>query len=245
MSGLIQQYNGKPVLHGFDLTLDCGSLGLLGPNGAGKTTLLRTLATILPPAGGTLSVNGRRIESEMDARLARREIGYLAQDLEFIPHFTVRDFVYYIAWLREVPTPTIDQSVLASISALGLEDHSRSKLKSLSGGTLRRVGIATAIVGTPKLILLDEPTVGLDPKQRLEFRALMRKVQLNSVVILSTHLVEDVAALCDKVAVMDDGRFAFLGSPADLAEIAGETDVGETPLERGYMAVMENLRTIL
>ncbi|MEV6926807.1 ATP-binding cassette domain-containing protein [Dactylosporangium sp. NPDC051485] len=222
---------------GLDLDVGVGVLGLLGPNGAGKTTLLRTLATVLPPRRGTLTVLGERVRSERTARRARRNIGYLPQDFGYFPGFTVYDFVRYAAWLREVRRVDAHRRTLDAIEAVGLADRRDALMKALSGGMLRRAGIASAIVGEPRLLLLDEPTVGLDPAQRLEFRALIRSLA-GRAVVLSTHLVEDVAAVCDDVAVMNAGAVVFRGGPEALSSAADPAAVGDSPIERGYMTVL-------
>jgi ABC-2 type transport system ATP-binding protein len=149
----------------------------------------------------------------------------------------VYDFVRYCAWLREVPAADADRATRAALEQVGLTDRARSRMKTLSGGMVRRAGIAGAVVGSPRLVLLDEPTVGLDPAQRLEFRALIRSLT-GAAVILSTHLVEDVAALCDRLVVLADGGIRFDGTPADLAARAVPDAPGDTDLERGYMTVL-------
>ncbi|WP_224279715.1 ABC transporter ATP-binding protein [Streptomyces sp. LS1784] len=235
--GLGQGYGSKRVISDLDLEVGPGVTGLLGPNGAGKTTLLRTLATVVPPREGEIEICGIRVVSEDTARRARRGIGYLPQDFGYYPSFSVYDFVRYCAWLREVPASVADRETRRVIEAVGLSDRASAKMKSLSGGMLRRAGIATAMVGSPRLLLLDEPTVGLDPAQRLEFRELIRSLS-DSAVILSTHLVEDVSAVCSSVAVLSEGRFVFRGTPAELTEAAAADAVGDSPLERGYMTAL-------
>lgn len=237
LQSLTQGYGRKVVISGLDLTLSAGVFGVLGPNGAGKTTLLRTLATILPPRSGTLEIAGQVVNSGKTARIARQQIGFLPQDFGFYPSFSVYDFVRYVAWLREVPVKQAHASTLRAIEQVDLGDKLKSKMKSLSGGMIRRAGIAAAIVGSPRVILLDEPTVGLDPGQRLQFRALIRSLS-DSTVILSTHLVEDVSAICHQVAVMSDGAFVFCGTPADLESQNSSTSAGGTALEQGYMNVL-------
>ncbi|MEJ8641942.1 ATP-binding cassette domain-containing protein [Streptomyces sp. MS1.HAVA.3] len=238
VTGLGQGYGARTVISGLDLKISAGTtLGLLGPNGAGKTTLLRTLATVTPPKTGSIEILGEAITSENSARIARRSIGYLPQDFGFYPNFSVYDFVCYCAWLREVPKKRIDSEVRRAIDSVGLGRESKQKMRSLSGGMLRRAGIATAIVGSPKLILLDEPTVGLDPAQRLEFRSLVKQFE-DVAVVLSTHLVEDVSAVCDEVAVMSSGSLLFYGDPGTLAADASSDQPGDSPLERGYMTAL-------
>ncbi|WP_199487335.1 ATP-binding cassette domain-containing protein [Actinomadura spongiicola] len=237
VSGLVQGYGRANVLAGVDLEIGPGVLGLLGPNGAGKTTLLRTLATTTPPRSGTVEICGTRVASERTARKARRGIGYLPQEFGYLPAFTVYDFVRYCSWLRGVPGRRAHEATVNAIAAVGLASRQKAKMKALSGGMLRRAGIASAIVGSPNLLLLDEPTVGLDPAQRLEFRGLLRSLE-NTAIVLSTHLVEDVAAICDNVIVMSEGRFLYYGPPRELAGIASADAPGDSPLEKGYMTVL-------
>lgn len=236
--GLRQGYRGREVISHLSLTIGPGVLGLVGPNGAGKSTLLNVLATVMPPQGGRLSIFGSALTSEKDVRLARRQIGYLPQDFGFFPNFSVYDFVRYCAWIREVPRKSAHAETVTAIARVGLESRSSSKLKSLSGGMLRRAGIATAIVGSPRLVLLDEPTVGLDPAQRLDFRSLVRSLRDERAVILSTHLVEDISAVCDLVGVMSEGDIKFMGTPAELAARARLGTAGDSDLERGYVSVI-------
>lgn len=237
VTGLVQGYGRQPVISGLSLHIRPGVLGLLGPNGAGKTTLLRTLATVAPPQRGTISICGVPLRTQAQIRGARREIGYLPQSFGFFPAFSVYEFVRYCAWLRGVPDAQAHQATITSLEAVGLVDRRDNKLRSLSGGMLRRCGIAQAVVGQPKLLLLDEPTVGLDPQQRLEFRELIRSLT-GVAVVISTHLVEDIVALCGEVRVMDGGRFVFKGSAKALAAQAAPDALGDTEPERGYMTVL-------
>jgi ABC-type multidrug transport system ATPase subunit len=227
---------------GLDLALDHGVHGLLGPNGAGKTTLMRALATVVRPVGGTLSLLGRSVDGHTDLRPVRREIGYLPQEFGFYRRFTVREFVSYLAWLKEVPDAAVPDAVQRAIERVALEDRADHRMKTLSGGMVRRAGIAQAIVNDPRVLLLDEPTAGLDPDQRLEFRALLRGMASDTCVLVATHLVEDVAAACTDVMLIDEGRMVFRGLPADLAAAAEEGDPGDSPVERGYAAIMRRHR---
>ncbi|MGW1198535.1 ATP-binding cassette domain-containing protein [Streptomyces sp. NPDC002536] len=238
-SGLTQGYGSKEVFSELEISFEPGVYGLLGPNGAGKTTLLRTLATITPPRAGTLKILGQSVSSEKSARSVRRNIGFLPQDFGYFPSFSLYDFVRYIAWLREVPSRRAHVDTVKTIQQVGLADKMSAQMKSLSGGMVRRAGIASALVGSPRLVLLDEPTVGLDPAQRLEFRELIRSLT-DATVILSTHLVEDVAAVCNEVVVMSTGELFFRGTPAQLTAQASQNNAGDTPLERGYMSVLES-----
>ncbi|MFE0681095.1 MULTISPECIES: ATP-binding cassette domain-containing protein [unclassified Streptomyces] len=241
LTAVTQGYGGREVIDGLDLSIEPGVTGLLGPNGAGKTTLFRTLATIAPPRSGTLELFGRPVISEQDARQARRRIGYLPQDFGYFPAFSLTDFVRYCAWLREVPSKRADCATQEALAAVGLADRARDRMKSLSGGMLRRAGIAAAIVGSPSLLLLDEPTVGLDPAQRLDFRELIRSLARGgAAVVLSTHLVEDVGAACDSVLVLSGGSVVHRGTPRQLAQLSTASAPGDSPLERGYMTVLSS-----
>jgi ABC-2 type transport system ATP-binding protein len=235
--GLTQGYGRSEIIRHLDLNIAQGVLGLLGPNGAGKTTLLRTLATVVPARAGRLHILGQLVASERTARRARRHIGYLPQDFGYLPSYSALDFVRYCAWLRRVPNSTAKQASLEALAKVGLAEKRDQKLGSYSGGMLRRAGIAAAIVGEPAVVFLDEPTVGLDPAQRLDFRNMVRNLA-DSAVILSTHLVEDVAAICDNVIVMTEGSFCFQGTPSELIARSNGSDPGDSPLERGYMAAL-------
>jgi ABC-2 type transport system ATP-binding protein len=219
-----------------------GVLGLLGPNGAGKTSLLRVLATVLPPSSGEIRLLERDPGRIADRREIRRRLGYLPQTLGYYPAFTVVEFVEYFALLKEVPPARVPKAVAAAVERVDLGAKAKSRLRTLSGGMLRRVGIAQAIVNDPDLLLLDEPTAGLDPEQRVGFRALLRLLGEASTVVVSTHLVEDVGAACSEVALMDAGHLVFRGTPAELAARGEGHEVGDAPLERGYSAVLQAAR---
>jgi ABC-2 type transport system ATP-binding protein len=222
----------RMAVDGVDLSLTTGVHGLLGPNGAGKTTLIRSLATVLRPAGGQLDLLGGA-----GLRDVRRKLGYLPQEFGFYKRFTVREFVEYMAWLKEMPKTEIPGAVQRAIERAGLTDRADSKLKTLSGGMVRRAGIAQAIVNDPAILLLDEPTAGLDPAQRMQFRQLLRELD-DTCVVVSTHLVEDVAAACTDVVLLDEGRVVFQGATAELQAAGTDTDPGDSPLERGYSALL-------
>ncbi|MER5455613.1 ATP-binding cassette domain-containing protein [Micromonospora sp. NPDC002389] len=226
------------AVDGVDLDLGAGVHGLLGPNGAGKTTLIRALATVLPPHEGRLRLLGQSMDGRPDLRAVRRGLGYLPQEFGYYPRFTVSEFVEYMAWIKDVPGGRRRRAVRHAIERVGLTDRADSRMKALSGGMLRRAGIAQAIVNEPDLLLLDEPTVGLDPQQRLDFRALLRDLGERSCVVVSTHLVEDVAAACTSVVLADAGRIVFHGTPDDIAAAGGPGDAGDSPIERGYSALI-------
>ena len=209
-----KSYGGVAALADLDLELRPGITGLLGPNGAGKTTLIRILATLLAPSAGEVRVNGWRAASPGDRVEIRRRLGYLPQDLGLYPRFSVFEFVDYLAILKELDDPADrHRRVRAALAAVELEDLAGRKIRTLSGGMRRRVGIAQAIVADPQLLLLDEPTTGLDPEQRMRFRQLIAGLGEHRTVVLSTHLVEDVAAVCTQVVVLWQGRVRFMRHP--------------------------------
>ena len=244
LTDLTRRFGRTQAVAGVSLTGGPGVFGLLGPNGAGKTSLLRMMATVLPPTSGRMRLLGRDPGGYGPRREIRRRLGYLPQNLGYYPGFTVAEFVEYFALLKDMPASQVPRAVATAVERVGLGDRARAKLRTLSGGMLRRAGIAQAIVNEPELLLLDEPTAGLDPEQRLEFRALMRNMGQRATVIVSTQLVEDVGAACTEVALMDMGKIVFHGTPADLiARGEGTSAAGDAPLERGYSAVLAAARS--
>jgi len=237
-----RSFGKNKAVDGVSLELGTGVFGLLGPNGAGKTSLLRMLATVLPPSSGQIALLGRDPRRPAARREIRRRLGYLPQNLGYYPAFTVVEFVEYFALLKEMPSAAVPKAVAAAVERVDLGAKARAKLRTLSGGMLRRVGIAQAIVNDPELLLLDEPTAGLDPEQRVQFRALMRSLGETSTVVVSTHLVEDVGAACSEVTLMTSGKLLFRGTPDELTARGEGYDVGDAPLERGYSAVLSQAR---
>ncbi|MEU6796662.1 ABC transporter ATP-binding protein [Nonomuraea wenchangensis] len=218
---LTKTYGAKRALDGLDLTLGAGVTGLLGPNGAGKTTLLRCLATTLAPDGGAVRAFGLDPADRVQRTALRRRLGYLPQNPGAYPHFTAFDLVDYVAILKELTDREHRHAEVRRVLAeVNLTDQARTKVRKLSGGMRQRLALAQALLGEPDLLILDEPTVGLDPEQRMAFRALVSRVGESRVVVLSTHQTEDVAALCERVVVMRDGRAVFDGTPGELAAVA-------------------------
>jgi ABC-2 type transport system ATP-binding protein len=239
---LTRRFGRAVAVRDVDLSVDPGVFGLLGPNGAGKTTLLRMLATVMSPSEGGIHLLGRDPAVHHDRRQIRRRLGYLPQQLGYYPNFTVFEFVEYFALLKEMPPAAAARGAAHAIDQVGLGDRARAKLRTLSGGMLRRVGLAQAIVNEPDLLLLDEPTAGLDPEQRMQFRGLLRDIGRRATVVVSTHLVEDIGTACARVALMYDGRIVFHGSPEELTNRGIGYEVGDAPLERGYAAVLAEAR---
>jgi ABC-2 type transport system ATP-binding protein len=205
------------ALKRLDLRLQPGITGVLGPNGAGKTTLLRVLATVLRPTSGSVTFGDWDLGSVAGRREVRRRLGYLPQEVGLYPRFTVFQFVDYLAILKEIEdSAERHRRVREAIEAVGLGDLAGKRIGRLSGGMRRRVGIAQAIVADPDLLLLDEPTGGLDPEQRMRFRQLIASLGEDRTVVLSTHLVDDVAAICTDVVVLWNGEILFQGRPSAL-----------------------------
>lgn len=209
--------NGKQALQHVDLTLEAPSLiGLLGPNGAGKSTLMKLLVSALVPTGGDILIDGQPL-TKME-RALKSNLGYLPQDFGLFDELTVAQFLGYMAALKGVRRP--EQAINAAIQAVNLQEKSRAKIRTLSGGQRQRVGIAQALLGEHSLLIFDEPTVGLDPEERIHFRNLFSRSAQDRLVLLSTHIIEDVQSVCDQIVVMDGGRILFAGTPAAMIRAA-------------------------
>jgi ABC-2 type transport system ATP-binding protein len=221
VEGVTRSCRGHAAVAGVDLSARRGVTGLLGPNGAGKTTLLRILATVLAPDRGRLLLLGRDPRTPAGRLAIRRRLGYLPQEPGFHRGMTVFDFVDYVAILKEMTDRRArHDEVRRVIELAGLAQVSGKRIRALSGGMRRRVGLAQALLGDPDLVILDEPTAGLDPEQRLRFREIVSRIGEGRTVILSTHQTEDVAAVCQTVMVLHQGRCLFTGTPAGLIEQA-------------------------
>jgi ABC-2 type transport system ATP-binding protein len=220
LEGVTKRYGRLEAVTPTDLELRPGVVGLLGPNGAGKTTMLSLLATVLPPTTGRITVAGHDVTASHAERVeARRRIGYLPQEVHFPSGMTAAGFVDYIAVLKEWKDGKRRAAEVQRVLALvGLAERSAMKIRKLSGGQRRRLAVAQALIGAPELLLLDEPTTGLDPEQRASLRSILSG--LPGTVFLSTHQTEDVAALCDRVIVFDAGAIRFDGSVRDLLDTA-------------------------
>ncbi len=217
MSEVVQRFGSTVALDSVSLRLSPGITGLLGPNGAGKTTLLRILATVQEPTSGQVGLLGLDARSERERRAIRRRLGYVPQELGFPRGFTAFAFVEYMAVLKEWVDPkTRRAEVRRVLELVGLDSLSTKSVSKLSGGMRRRLGLAQALLGQPDLLLLDEPTAGLDPEQRAAFRALMLEVGRDATLVVATHQTEDVAAVCERVVVMDEGSVTFDGSVPDF-----------------------------
>lgn len=219
---LSQKAGRRLVLEDVSFAAGPGIITVVGANGAGKTTLLRTLATITPPTRGSVHLLGHDIRTREGRRFVRPLLGYLPQVLGYYPHFTAVEFVEYIALLKGLSRQDAGRAARATLESLGISGKAQAvKLGALSGGTLRRVGIAQAFVNNPKILILDEPTAGLDPSQRAAFRELLARHRQRRTVVLSTHLLDDVSVLADHLLVLAGGRITFSGVPGALGSVAG------------------------
>jgi ABC-2 type transport system ATP-binding protein len=221
LTGVTKRYRGTPALDAVDLAFAPGITGLLGPNGAGKTTFLRIVATVLAPDGGDVQLLGRTPDTPERLAAVRRRLGYQPQEMGFPRGFTAFGFVDYMAVLKEwtVRTPRHEE-VRRVLDLVDLGNLSTKRISALSGGQRRRVALAQALLGEPDLLLLDEPTTGVDPEQRVTLREVLSRAGERSTVVLSTHQTEDVAALCDRVVVLEAGRVRFDGPVVDLVRTA-------------------------
>jgi ABC-2 type transport system ATP-binding protein len=209
------------ALNGIDLQIGAGMFGLLGPNGAGKTTLMRILAGIVNPSSGEVCIDGHDLSTEAGKQAVKSMLGYLPQELGMYPELTAAQFVDYMAILKGMDDSRARrQSVERMLEIVGLSHEAGRKIKGFSGGMKRRVGIAQALVNDPKLLIVDEPTAGLDPEERIRFRNLLVRLAAERTVLLSTHIVEDIGQTCRDAAVLARGQVIFRGSPAELTESA-------------------------
>ncbi|WP_233559007.1 ATP-binding cassette domain-containing protein [Micromonospora radicis] len=231
-------YGRKVVLADVSLDLAYGANLFLGRNGAGKTTLMRVLAGANRPDSGEVRLDGEPFQwGSGSTRRVLRRVGWLPQTFGFPPRMRVDEFIAYAAWLKEVPSSRVAERSRVVLELVDLTERSREPLKSLSGGQLRRAGLAAAMVADPELLILDEPTAGLDPEQRDNFHELVRHVRQEKVVVVATHLLEDVDALAEHLVVIDQGAVRWTGTPAELVRQA-DGEVGLGALRAGFQALI-------
>ena len=225
ISSLSKTYHAnRKVVHALssvDLQIGTGMFGLLGPNGAGKTTLMRILAGIVNPSSGDVRVDGHDLSTETGKQAVKTMLGYLPQELGMYPELTAYQFIDYMAILKGLDEPQRrHRQVDKVLEMVGLGQEAGRKIKGFSGGMKRRVGIAQALVNDPKLLIVDEPTAGLDPEERIRFRNLLVNLADERAVLLSTHIVEDIGQTCRDLAVLSHGQVIFRGSPTELMQAA-------------------------
>ena len=218
LDGLTKTFSSFPAVNNLSYTMDTGVYGLLGVNGAGKTTLMRMLCTLLTPTSGTITWDGQDIFSLGSAY--RNLLGYLPQDFGYYPDFSVQDYLLYIASIKGLRPATARQRMQNLLEQVGLTQVRRQKMKKLSGGMKRRAGIAQAMLNDPKILILDEPTAGLDPKERIRFRNLISELAENRLVLLSTHIVSEVEYIADHILLMKDGSLVHHGTSQQLLAAA-------------------------
>lgn len=209
-----KQYGPKIAVDRISLTLKPGVTGLLGANGAGKTTLMRMLCGILRPTSGSISLDGLDVSTEG----YRAVLGYLPQDFGYYPSFSALDFLLYLGALKGMERKQAKERSLELLEVVGLGEVARKKIRTYSGGMKQRLGIAQALLNRPKLLILDEPTAGLDPKERVRFRTLIEEQGKESIVLLSTHIVSDVEHIADRILMVKDGQLIYDGSAADTPQ---------------------------
>ncbi|MBQ9045342.1 MAG: ABC transporter ATP-binding protein [Oscillospiraceae bacterium] len=223
-------YGGNVALEHINLTLEYGIYGLLGPNGAGKTTLMRIMTDLLVPSTGRVLLDGQDI-SVLGAEF-RKRIGYLPQDFGFYPNYTAEQFLLYISKLKGLSKFEAKQQTDELLRMVGLEAKSREKMRNLSGGQRQRVGIAQALLGDPDILVLDEPTAGLDPEERIRFRGIISGLSQQKIVLLSTHIVSDLEAVANEIILLKKGRILDKKKPFELLEqIKGKVWTVTVPAE--------------
>ena len=211
--------NGVTAINHADLEIPGGIFGLLGENGAGKTTLMRVLTTVLKPTSGSITLDGM-IYSECNYTKIQKKIGYLPQELDLYPNLTVEECLEYMGELSGIEKKVCRQRIKYYLEKTSLTEHRKKKIRQLSGGMKRRVGLIQALLNEPEFLIVDEPTTGLDPEERIRIRNLLVDFSENRTILFSTHVVEDLAATCNQLAVMKKGEFLYSGSMQELLNAA-------------------------
>lgn len=211
---LTKQYKNKIAVDRISLKLQKGVYGLLGANGAGKTTLMRMICGVLKPTSGTITFDGLDVSTEE----YRSELGYLPQDFGYYPEFTGMDFLLYMAALKGLDKSHAKRKASKLLELVSLQDKANKKIKTYSGGMKQRLGIAQALLNDPKILVLDEPTAGLDPKERVKFRDIIAELGKENIVLLSTHIISDIEHIADTVLIMKDGQIIYQGKWEDNRE---------------------------
>ena len=214
ISDLTKDFGSFRAVDQVTFTMHSGVYGLLGVNGAGKTTLMRMLTTLIPPTGGEIRWDGQDV-FRMDSAY-RKLLGYLPQDFGYYPDFSIYDYLMYIASIKGIRPAAAKQRALRLLKQVGLSQAGHKKMKTLSGGMKRRVGIAQAMLNDPKILILDEPTAGIDPNERIRFRNLISELSEERIVLLSTHIVSDIEYIASEILLMKDGRITLSGTAEEV-----------------------------
>lgn len=209
-----KQYGNKIACNHISITLQTGVYGLLGANGAGKTTLIRMICGLMPPTQGKISFD----EIDIHEESYREVLGYLPQEFGYYPEFSAQDFMMYIATLKGLTKSQAIEKTKELLELVSLEKEAKKKIKTFSGGMRQRLGIAQSLLNDPKILILDEPTAGLDPKERIRFRNLISRLGAERIVLLSTHIVSDVEYIADKILVMKEGQLIHQGSRDEIVK---------------------------
>ena len=214
ITNLSKKFGDFTAIDNLNVTMTTGVYGLLGVNGAGKTTLMRMMCTLLKPTDGAIRCNGKDI-FDMDSEY-RKLLGYLPQEFGFYPEFSIKDYLLYIASLKGIRPIVAKKRVKELVAKVGLQKVVNKKMKNLSGGMKRRVGIAQAMLNNPKILILDEPTAGLDPNERIRFRNLISELAEDRLVLLSTHIVSDIEYIANEIWLLKDGKLMHTGTPEEV-----------------------------
>ncbi|MGA9272706.1 MAG: ATP-binding cassette domain-containing protein [Candidatus Cybelea sp.] len=233
IDALNKRYGRIQAVRDFTLRLEPGILGLLGPNGAGKSTLMRMLATVTKPSSGTIRFNGDDVAKSPDK--LRRTLGYLPQDFGIYPHLSAIEFLEYIGALKAIPRRALRARIESLLDVLNLTQVGSRALGGFSGGMRQRVGIAQALLNEPRLLIVDEPTAGLDPEERLRLRTLLREMADDRIIVFSTHICSDVESVASRVAIVNHGTLLAEGRPSELMQ-------GRASLEEAYLQIVAGAR---
>lgn len=233
IADLDKRYRSIYAIRDFTLTLEPGILGLLGPNGAGKSTLMRMLATVTKPNRGTIHLDGTDIVTAPDN--LRRILGYLPQDFGIYPHLSATEFLEYIGALKGIPRRALRARIGTLLELLNLSHAASRPLSGFSGGMRQRVGIAQALLNEPRVLIVDEPTAGLDPEERVRLRALLQQLGSDRIIIFSTHICSDVESIAKRIAIVDHGKLLAHDTPSHLLGTSES-------LEAGYLRIISGTR---
>jgi len=215
-----KNYGATKALDGLSLEIESGGVfGLVGPNGAGKSTLMKIIATLEKPSAGACFLDGESVEKNPNAM--RRALGYLPQDVAVYPNLTAGEFLGYIAALKSIKAREAKTQIASLLEIFNLAQYKKRRLSDYSGGMRQRVGISAALLGDPKVIVADEPSVGLDPEERINLRGLLMDLAKTRIIILSTHIISDIESTAARLALVQKGKLLFCGAPADFSGVSG------------------------